>query len=168
MQSDIFKHALSVIKNKLQENSPGKYAVVNDFSSGEKPQVRLVVTDLFQAANDKIGQRIIIEEKMYEAPALYVMNLRIIFSGKSQEDVLSVYGLIASYFKVHNTYDCEEYNWHGNNKGKFFLEPVIRKEPENCNEYLYLDYRIELKINSTKAENFVRVEKKNLSANQIK
>lgn len=168
MQSDIFKHAFSVIKNKLQENSSDKYVIVDDFSSEEKPQVKLVVTDLFQAANDKIGQRIIIEEKMYEAPALYVMNLRIIFSGKSQEEILSAYGLIASYFKVHNMYDCGDYNWHGNDKGKFFLEPVIRKEPENYNGYLYLDYRIELKINSTKAESFARVEKKNLSANQIK
>lgn len=169
MQSDIFKYAFSVIKNKLQENSSGKYVVVDDFSSEDKTtQVKLAVTDLFQAANDKIGQRIIIEEKMYEAPALYIMNLRIIFSGKSQEEILSVYGLIAAYFKVHNTYDCGEYNWHGNDKGKFFVEPVIRKESENYNDYLHLDYRIELKINSTKAENFVRVEKKNLSANQIK
>lgn len=169
MQSDLFKYAIETIKNALKENAGGKYDVVEEFSDQGKNQIRLSVADIFQSTNDKTGQRIIVDEIRYEVPAEFVMVLRISFAGKSLEDVLSNLGFVAVYFKDHNFFECGEYNWHGNEINKFFLEPIVRREiVNNNNGYLYLDYRLELHLNSVKEEKFVRVEKKVLSSNQIK
>ena len=51
---------------------------------------------------------------------------------------------------------------------KFILEPVVRRNSsENFSGDLYLDYRVEIQLNSLKGEKFVRVEKKDLSSKQI-
>lgn len=169
MQSDIFKFVISCIKENLSSVSKGIYVITNSFSpDSAEIEMKIDVIDLFQSSNDKTGQRIIVDEKMYEVPAQYSLILRISFAGKSLEEILSAYGFVAAYLKDHNSFELQEYNWHGNTLTKFFLEPVIRKEIEYKNEYLHLDYRIELQLNSTKAENFVRVEKKVLDLNRIK
>lgn len=167
MQSDIFKYVVLYIKNSLSKDSKIKCDIVDEFSEKHDRQLKIEIIDLFQSSNDKTGQKIIVNEKLYEVPAQYIMFLRISFSGKKLEEVLSLYGQVAVYFKDHNNFECGEYNWHGNELNKIFLEPVIRKEPINS-EYLHLDYRIELQLNSNKGTDFVRVEKKVLNANQIK
>ncbi len=168
MQSDIFKYAINCITDTLKTNADGHFSVTADFTKTEKPQVRINVIDIFQSSNDKTGQKIIVDEKLYEVPAQYVLMVRISFAGAAMEEVLSAYGFVATYFKDHNSFDLGEFNWHGNTTSKFFLEPVIRREFSDKTDYLHLDYKIELQLNSVKPEKFARVEKKVLNANQIK
>lgn len=168
MQSDIFKHVIETVKKSLTEASGKLYKIVDGFTTDKSNQIKIAVTDIFQIANDKTGQRIIVDEVRYEVPTQFVMNLRILFSGKTLEDTLSILGYVAAYLKDNNNFECGEYNWHGNDINRFFLEPVIRRESVINGENLYLDYKIELQLNSTKVENFVRVEKKDLRSNQIK
>lgn len=167
MQSDIFMYVISCIKTNLQKISGSKFVITDEFTTANKPQIKIDVLDLFQSSNDKTGQKIIVDEKLYEAPAQYVLVLRILFDGKKIEEKLSAYGTVAAFFKDNNNFDLGEYNWHGNTTTRFYVEPVIRKD-FNKNEYLHLDYRIELQLNSNKEEKFVRVEKKVLNTNQIK
>lgn len=167
MQSDIFKYVVTCIKDSLIKDSNIECNIVENFSDDIDKQIKIDVVDIFQTSNDKTGQRIIVDEKLYEVPAQYVMYLKLSFSGKTLEDVLSLYGQVAVYFKDHNNYECGEYNWHGNELNKIFLEPIVRRDPNN-GEYLHLDYRIEVQLNSINGTEFVRVEKKNLNANQIK
>lgn len=168
MQSDIFKFAINCVKDALKKNADGHFSVTTDFTKSEKPQVKIDVVDIFQSSNDKTGQKIIVDEKLYEVPTQYVLMLRLSFGGGAIEDVLTAYGYVATFFKDHNSFDLGEFNWHGNTTSKFFMEPVIRREFSDKNEYLHLDYRIELQLNSEKPEKFARVEKKVLNANQIK
>ena len=168
MQSDIFKYVITCIKENLEKHSEGQFLVTNDFSTANKTQVKIKVIDLFQCSNDKTGQTIVVGERRYEAPAQYVLVLRILITGKSEEDILSTYGNIAVFFKDNNNFDLGDYNWHGNTVSRFYLEPLIRNDFIENSEYLHLDYRIELQLNSGKEEKFVRVEKKVLNTNQIK
>lgn len=167
MQSDIFKYAVSTLKETLIKFPELKCEVVDEFVDGKSNQVKLDVIDLFQCANDRTGQKIIVNEKMVDVPTQFVMILRISFSGKNLEENLSNYGRVAVFFKDNNSFECGDFGWYGNENGRFFVEPVIRRE-SHCNEYLHLDYRIDLQLNSVKTEKFTRVEKKILNANQIK
>ncbi|MCR5254015.1 MAG: hypothetical protein K6C98_09935 [Treponema sp.] len=167
MQSDLFMYAVATIKDSIQNKSKCNFEVVEEFSEN-KNQIKVAVTDIFQTTNDKTGQRIIVDEIMYEVPTQYEMHLSILFNGKKQEEVLSALGKVAVLFKDNNSFECGEYNWHGNDLNRFFLEPVIKKTAEQSNNYLHLDYKIELQLNSVKEGHFNRVEKKILNANQIK
>lgn len=167
MQSDVFMYVLKTVKDSIKKNIKTDFAVVDAFSEN-KNQIRVYIKDLFQVSNDKTGQRIIYNEIRYEVPAQYEMRLCIEFNGQKTEEVLSALGQVAVYFKDNNSFECGDYNWHGNDLNRFFLEPVIRKEAVNGNKYLDLDYKIELGLNSVKEEHFTRVEKKVLNANQIK
>lgn len=166
MQSDVFKYVVTTIKENLANEKDLNCEIVDCFTEGKQNQVKLEVIDLFQCANDRTGQKIVVKEKLIDIPTQYVMILRLSFSSKTLEENLSTYGQVAVYFKDHSSFDCGEYGWHGNN-GRFYIEPVVRTEIRNC-EYLHLDYRIDLQLNSVKDESFKRVEQKNLIANQIK
>lgn len=167
MQSDIFKYALIKIKDSLKEIGDKSFTVVENLSEG-KNQVQVSVSDVFQCSNDKTGQRIIVGESRYEVPAQYIMILKLTFTGKSLEDKLSILGQVAAFFKDNNSFECGEYNWHGNESNAFFIEPVIRREANYNNKDLFLEYKIEIQVNSTKEEQFSRVKEKILNTNQIK
>lgn len=169
MQSDIFKFVIQSLKKELSTVSNIKFNIVDEILKDKKEnQVQLSIRDIFQTSNDKIGQRIIVDEKRYEAPAAFEMRIRVnIFSGK-QEDALSLFGAIAVFFKDNNVFECGEYNWHGNDINRFVLEPIIKKDSTNSfDDFLFLDYKVEVQLNSLKGEKFVRVEKKELSAKQV-
>lgn len=168
MQSDIFKYVIQTLKKNLSTANELEFSIVDDFSNELKNEVKFVVTDIFQTTNDKTGQRIIVDELRYEVPALYQMRIRVLIHAPLLEDALSLFGYIAVFFKDNTVYECNEYNWHGNKLNKFILEPVVRRDSsENFSEGLYLDYRVEVELNSLKGESFVRVEKKDLSAKQV-
>lgn len=168
MQSDIFKYVIQTLKKNLSTANELEFSIVDDFSNELKNEVKFVVTDIFQTTNDKTGQRIIVDELRYEVPALYQMRIRVLIHAPLLEDALSLFGYIAVFFKDNTVYECNEYNWHGNELNKFILEPVVRRDSsENFSEGLYLDYRVEVELNSLKGESFVRVEKKDLSAKQV-
>lgn len=167
MQSDIFKYVVQSIKNKLEEKSEKRFQIVEEISEGKgKNQVKVDVVDIFQSTNDKTGQRIIIDEQQYEVPTQYVMEVSISFKGKDLEETLSVIGLVAAILKENSVYECGEYNWHGNDLNKFFIEPIIRNTFKETN-ILHLDYRVEVQINSRNGERFTRVEKKVLTSKQM-
>ena len=169
MQSDIFKYVIQTLKKNLSAASEIEFSIVDDFSDESKNEVKFLVTDIFQTTNDKTGQRIIVDELRYEVPALYQMRIRVLIHAPVLEDALSLFGYIAVFFKDNTVYECNEYNWHGNELNKFILEPVVRRDSTgNFSEALYLDYRVEVELNSLKGEQFVRVEKKDLSAKQVK
>lgn len=168
MQSDIFKYVITCIKENLQKVSGTQFTITTEFTAANKPQIKIDVIDLFQCSNDKTGQKVIVNEKMYEVPAQYILIMRILFAGKKLEEILSAYGSVAAFFKDNNNFDLGEYNWHANTTTRFYVEPVIRKDFNDKSEYLHLDYRIELQLNSNKEEKVVRVEKKVLNTNQIK
>lgn len=167
MQSDIFKYVVETIKKSLTKNSENKFTVVDELIVDKKNnQVKVDVTDIYQTSNDKTGQRIIVDEKRYEVPTQFVMNIQISFAGKNLEEELSIIGLVAVILKDNSVFNCDEYNWHGNDLNKFFVEPIVRKTPLECGK-IHLDYRVEVQLNSRKGESFTRVEKKDLSAKQI-
>ena len=168
MQSDIFKYVIQTLIKELSAASDVKFSIVDEFSKNPKNEVRFLVTDIFQTSNDKTGQRIIVDELRYEVPALYQMRIRVLIRAPLLEDALSLFGYVAVFFKDNTVYECNEYNWHGNDLNKFILEPVVRRDSsENFSGDLYLDYRVEVQLNSLKGEKFVRVEKKDLSSKQI-
>lgn len=167
MQSDIFKYVIQSIKDRLEKESEKRFQIVDDILENKgRNQVKIDVLDIFQSSNDKTGQRIIVDEKRYEVPAQYVMQVSISFKGKNLEETLSTLGFVASILKDNSVYECNEYNWHGNDLNKFFLEPIVRNSFKETN-ILHLDYRVEVQINSRNGESFTRVEKKNLDSKQM-
>lgn len=169
MQSDVFSFVIQSLKKTLKTASDMNFHIVDEISKADsEKQIKFNVIDIFQTSNDKTGQRIIVNERRYEVPALYEMRIRISVFAPELDDALSLFGYIAVFFKDHTVYECGEYNWYGNESNKFILEPVVKKESAyGFSDYLYLDYRVEVQLNSLKGERFVRVEKKALNAKLI-
>ena len=169
MQSDIFKYVIQSLKSNLSTASNAEFSIVEKIEKeNQTKQIEFEVLDIFQTANDKTGQRIIVDELRYEVPAYYEMRVRVKMYAPKLEDMLSLFGMVAVFFKDNVVYECNEYNWHGNEINKFILEPVVRREScKKFDEALFLDHRVEVQLNSRKGEQFVRVEKKDLSAKQV-
>ncbi len=170
MQSDIFKYVIQSLKKSLSASDEVKFTIVDDIQTDKNErQIKFDVTDIFQTANDKTGQRIIIDEQRYEIPSVYEMRIKVSCFAPKLEDALTLFGFVAVFFKDHSVYECGEYNWHGNTVNKFILEPVVRKDSKEKSSDTYdLNYRVEVQLNSVKGESFVRVEKKDLRSNMIK
>ena len=170
MQSDIFKYVIQSLKKSLSASDEVKFTIVDDIQTDKNEnQIKFDVTDIFQTANDKTGQRIVINEQRFEPPAIYEMCIKVSCFAPKLEDALALFGFVAVFFKDHSVYECGEYNWYGNTVNKFILEPVVRRESKEKSSDSYdLDYRVEVQLNSVKGESFVRVEKKDLRSNMIK
>lgn len=134
----------------------------------EKVTVKVIVIDVCQIMSDKSGQKIIVDEKQYEQPAIYEICFSILISGKDIPSVLKAYGQIAVFFKDNSAIDIAEWKWHGCNSDKIYLEPVIRKTDCRKNSFddevqtVELLYKTECSLNSQKAYNFKRVEKRDI------
>ena len=134
------------------------------------PDVKITVNinDICQCMIDKSGQRIIVDEKQYEQPAVYEMSVEILFEGNNIDMLLQAYGEAAVLFKDNPELDIVKYNWHGSSTDKIYLEPVIRHvDHGNVNYcegvYRYsLIYKTEFSLNSQKAYGFKRVEKRDI------
>jgi hypothetical protein len=155
-----------------ESESGKKYAIVgkdDQESPSELPQLSVSVVDLCQTTNDKNGQRLIFQEKLYEPPALFSAVFRITVSGPSYPAVLDAAGYAVSLLKDNSVIDAGDYNWHANETGKIYICPVCRQpsvaaslpaaDPE-----VHLDYVIDFGINSGAATEFTRVKELNINA----
>ena len=134
--------------------------------SSDSCSIAVSVADMCQVMSDKGGQRIVINELMYEQPAMFEMVLSIEFSGKTAAEMLKKYCETAVFLKDNPAITIDEaYRWHGMNGNSVYIEPVIRKpsadkERSGASENNgVLLYRVEFSLNSQKPEEFKRVEK---------
>jgi hypothetical protein len=150
--------------------STGLFTLCGDKAASEEVpgvSVRLEIGDICQTAPDKSGQRIIVEEMAYEAPAQLGVILSVGLICRTYPPLLECAGYIVRFFKDNHLFSLRGYGWHGNGGGDIFLEPVIREPAANNRggerPSLSLHYRIEAGINSEKGESFRRVEKRKIS-----
>ena len=131
-------------------------------------EIKVVVNDICQCMVDKSGQRIIVDEKQYEQPAVYELSIQGVFEGCDTGSLLQAYGEVAVLFKDEPDLTIEKCNWHGSPGDTIYLEPVIRHV--DCNKVNFFDgkyrfelgYKTEFSINSQKATGFKRVEKRDI------
>lgn len=129
------------------------------------------VVDICQLAQDKNGQRIVIDERRYELPALYALVSRVNLGGADWGLVLSAAGAVARGLKDGPVIELGEYNWHGNQGGRTFIEPIVRASRTvngpPSGPAASLEYRIEAGVNSGIGEEFKRVEKRDLRTERM-
>ena len=136
-----------------------------------KAAVFLCVSDIGQLAVDKNGEKLIVDEMTYEAPAWvgYILSLKVIAG--VYPDLLEIVGLLIRYFKDANIIDIGKYIWHGGEKGVVVIEPVIHEPVLNKAIHdkdlpnLTLEYRLEMAVNSEKGTPFRRVEQRKILGN---
>lgn len=136
------------------------------YPAGVKVSVR--VNDLCQCMFDKSGQHIIVNDLQYEVPSACLMCIGVVIEGKNLPDVLNAYGETSVYFKDNPSVNIEKWKWHGYSDDKSYLEPVVRKldfdkKSFNGESHKFeLLYTIEFSLNSQKANEFKRVEKRDI------
>ena len=134
-------------------------------------KARVEVTDLCQFSQDKNGQRIVVDELLYEMPSMFAMSIAVTVSAESYPAALEAAGSIAAIVKDNNVIAAGECNWHGNDGLRMFIEPAIRGlVPAGARQAptipaIRLEYVIEAGINSLKGERFTRVEKRDVRTN---
>ncbi len=171
-QSAILKHAYNTLFSFLKETgkASGLFTAEDNIPSFDfsvlNTVIYLTVTDICQMVQDKTGQRIVVDEKMYELPSLVGLLFAINIIGKTYNSVLETAGNIISALKDKNIFDAGEYSWHGNSENKIFFEPVIRNitgskyTAPGAMPSLVLEYRLDAGINSLRGKEFKRVEKR--------
>jgi hypothetical protein len=141
--------------------------------SDDGAKVILGVSDVCQLCPDKNGEKVEENEMIFEVPARLGCVLFLTVISKAYPALLETAGLLIQYFKDNNYIQLEDYKWHGDNEGKIFIEPVIRKpEPsggtKNCDlPYITLKYTMEMSINSQKGTPFRRVEKREIKGSTM-
>ena len=157
-------------ENKLFKVSDG---AMEESKNGQQPVVYLGVSDLCQLYPDKNGQKVEMGEIIFEVPARVGCIFSLTVTSGAYPLLLETVGQLIQYFKDNNTILLEDYKWHGENEGKIFIEPVIRKpepqgKPKNHDlPVIIIEYILEVGINSLKGTPFKRVEKKILKGNII-
>jgi hypothetical protein len=178
-QSAILKAAYETIYKNISElgEENGLFQVSNGsmetLKGGKQAEVYLGISDLCQLYTDKNGQKVEMDEMIFEVPARVGCILFMTIISRTYPSLLETAGWLIQYFKDNNAIQLEDYKWHGENEGKIFIEPVIRK-PEllrrpqsNDLPAIILEYQLEVGINSQKGVSFKRVEKKILKGNII-
>ena len=91
------------------------YEKVSELVIKEKNDIcKLKVKDICQTACDKNGQKIIVDEQMYEQPAMFEMCLSIGFVGDDYIEMLRKYCEIAVFLKDNPAIEIgDEFKWHG-------------------------------------------------------
>jgi hypothetical protein len=157
-------------KNELFKVSNGSMESPKD---GQQTIVYLGVSDLCQLYSDKNGQKVEMDEIIFEVPARVGCIFSLTITSDAYPSLLETAGQIIQYFKDNNTILLEDYKWHGENEGKIFIEPVTRKSEPQCKPpphdfpVISLEYMLEVGINSLKGTPFKRVEKKIIKGNII-
>lgn len=138
-------------------------------SRDKKENCKVSVKDICQTACDKNGQRIIVNEQMYEQPTMFEMCLSIGFEGEDYGEMLRKYCEIAVFLKDNPTIEIEEEcKWHGMTGNVVFLEPIVRKldleeqKEKKADEKIELLYKVEFSLNSQKSFEFKRIEKRDI------
>jgi hypothetical protein len=136
-----------------------------------KSTVYMNVSDISQTALDKNGQTIVIDDIMYEAPAMVGFLFSFMVTADHYPELLETAGALVRYFKDTNSISAGDYTWHGNGD-TIYIEPVIR-EPDSRRTVLpagmpalVLEYRLEAGINTEKGHAIKRVEKVELKSRQ--
>jgi len=171
-QSAILKAVYETIQKNIsglgEEDGLFQVAVgmVEEQKDVKQPIVFLGISDICQLYPDKNGQKIETNEMMFEIPARVGCIFFLKITSDTYPPLLETAGRLIQYFKDNNTIQLEDYKWHGENEGKIFIEPVIRK-PETLGNtkthdlpFLVLEYQLEIGINSQKGVPFKRVDKK--------
>jgi hypothetical protein len=176
-QSAILKASYEVIYKNLSElgEKDGQFQMGNSGKEvpkdEQKPTVCLAVSDLCQLYPDKNGQKIEVDETIFEVPTRLGCIFSLTISAEAYPPLLETAGRLIQYFKDNNTILLEGYKWHGENEGKIFIEPVIRKpEPKDWLKThdlpaVSLEYTLEVGINSQKGVPFKRVDKRVVKGN---
>ena len=146
------------------------YEKVSELVIKEKNDIcKLKVKDICQTACDKNGQKIIVDEQMYEQPAMFEMCLSIGFVGDDYIEMLRKYCEIAVFLKDNPAIERgDEFKWHGMTGNVVFLEPVVRKldsadkKDKKADEKIELLYKVGFGLNSQKAFGFKRIEKREI------
>ncbi len=171
-QSAVFRYAYDSFVKLLERGGTesGLYRIEGSIEEAGAT-VCVVVTDLCQFAQDKNGQRIVVDELLFEMPSMFAMSFTVTVSAASYAIALEAAGTIAAMVKDNNVIAVDECNWHGNDGLRMFIEPAIRGIVPAGNGASYtvptvkLEYVIEAGINSLKGNRFTRVEKRDIRAN---
>jgi len=178
-QSAILRASYEAIYNELLNlGEKNKQFMVGDGGAGftnaeTETKVCLGVSDVSQLCSDKNGENIEIDEMIFEAPTMVGCMLFLSVVAKTYPSLLETTGLLIQYFKDNNSIQLDDYKWHGEDEGKIFIEPVIRKpEAQKTPQFdnmptVTLEYRMEVGINSLKGTPFKRVDKLTLKGNVI-
>jgi hypothetical protein len=141
--------------------------------NAQSTSVFLAVSDIAQTIQDKNGEKVFIKEgnlpeQQFSAPTYMGFVLTIIMHAEKYQDVLETAGYIVRYFKDNNSFEAEEYNWHGNTNNTIHMEGIIREPEINQRKndqslpFLTLEYRLEAAINSEKSGLFKRVQERDI------
>jgi hypothetical protein len=172
-QSKIFRTVYEAVSDALagEGKTSGLFTLLPGGSgAADRPAealVRLEVADLCQTAGDKNGQRLIEEEKSYEAPARFTMVLAVRGEAPSYPALLEAMGCVARFLKDNPSVSVKDCAWHGSEESEVFLEPVVREPSAAGPEAgglpcLTLYYRVDAALNSERGKSFRRVEKRDL------
>lgn len=175
-QSDIAADIFAEFSTSLEKaGDNGKLftvaGTVPDYAAVSAPVAVPDITDICQTESDKTGERIVVEEKLYELPAQYEIALRCSLYGNEYETLLKAFGEIAVYFKDNPCFEGEAFVWHGSDRKKVFIMPEIRRADsthmfaENRIHCLQLNYRVSFAVNSRNGIGFKRVEKRDMHSN---
>jgi hypothetical protein len=176
-QSAILRAAYETIFKELSElgKKDGLFKVGNGtpqmLKDKQPAAVYLGVSDICQLYPDKNGQKIEVEKMIYEAPTRVGCVFCLTVISETFPSLLEAAGQLIQYFKDNNTILLESYKWHGEDEGKIYIEPIVRK-PELGDRLkthdlpiISLGYTLEVGINSQKGIPFKRVEKKVIKGN---
>lgn len=177
MQSGVLGYAYRSLRDRLESlaTESGMYTMVTGSgacSDNNKPSVNILVTDICQIAQDKNGQRIVVDELRYELPSLVAVSISLVISGNESDTILDVAGCISGYMKDNPVISAGEYNWHGNSNGRIYVEPIIRGPTlrqlyVQDKQQVVMEYCFEAGINSGIGEAFTRVEKREVRSDFI-
>jgi hypothetical protein len=179
-QSSILRYTYELFYNNLASlgDELKLFTVENDTIKSKNPNskykscVFMEVSDISPLSQAKNSERIVINENHYESPTSigFIISLSVI--SDNYFELLESLGAIVRYFKDNNTILAkEEFNWHGNESGKIYIEPFLHKPGEKYrptatdHPSLSLEYYIEVAINSENGTPFRRVEKYEIHGN---
>lgn len=170
-QSDILKASYEKIYDNLSELGRKEDLFLMSNKGIKHPEtdthslVCLGFSDVCQLCPDKNGEKVEENETIFETPARIGCMLSINIVSKQYNQLLEAVGLLVQYFKDNNEIILDEYKCHGEEEGKIYIEPVIRKvesqQLHKINDFpvITLEYQMEMGINSLKGTKFKRVDK---------
>jgi hypothetical protein len=135
--------------------------------------VYMGVSDVSQLVHDKNNQKIFVDDVSYDAPTFVGMVLALAVMAKTYSEALEIMGCVIRYFKDNSSFALGNYAWHEEEKGFFYLEPLVRDTRAaggiNLQEspVLTLEYKIELAINSENGVQFKRVEQRDIKSKNM-
>jgi hypothetical protein len=166
-QDAVLQYCYDALCERLTElgKTSGLFAL--DAAQGKRERdsgatVRVSVSDVSQIATDRNGERVVVDERMYDAPTRIGCVVALTVSASRYTDALATLGSLIKYFKEHNTLEAGDFNWHGNTDGMIYLEPLIRspeRRPLVESPALTLEYRFEVGINAERSDPVHRVER---------